>query len=201
MARRNFTDRLIHISDICEELRLIYGSKTDYITPSGNIYKDYGNDMYYHKKSRINNYNGYLYCGITYPSGNKQRRVHILVAKAYIPNPNNYPIVMHKDDNKTNPNVSNLKWGTISENTRDAFAKGFIKNDKGYDDSQSFPIYVFDLNKNLLYDFGSISMAHEKLDISKNAISSQCKHKTKCTPRSGYYFRYQDEYNKYGFVS
>ncbi len=44
--------------------------------------------------------------------------VHKLVALAYIPNPNNYPIVMHKDNNRTNNRVSNLLWGTHKLNMK-----------------------------------------------------------------------------------
>ena len=56
--------------------------------------------MFYHKSVFPNKNNGYLYCGITYREGQKQRRVHILVAEAYIPNPDNLPVVMHLDNNK-----------------------------------------------------------------------------------------------------
>lgn len=69
MARRKMTERLINRQDIKEEMRLIKGSNTDYITPTGNIYKDYGNNMFYHKSVFPNKNNGYLYCGITYING------------------------------------------------------------------------------------------------------------------------------------
>mgnify|MGYP003650837135 CR=1 FL=1 len=39
-------------------------------------------------------------------------RIHILVAQAFIPNANNYPQVDHKDGNKTNNHVDNLRWAT-----------------------------------------------------------------------------------------
>lgn len=37
-------------------------------------------------------------------------RVHRIVAISFIPNPNNYPEVNHKDNDRTNATVSNLEW-------------------------------------------------------------------------------------------
>jgi hypothetical protein len=35
---------------------------------------------------------------------------HRLVAEYFIPNPNNYEYVHHKDENRLNNDVSNLEW-------------------------------------------------------------------------------------------
>ena len=49
-------------------------------------------------------------------SKSKSYKVHRLVAIAFIPNPNNYPMVLHIDHNRENNNIENLEWGTQSEN-------------------------------------------------------------------------------------
>ena len=200
MARRNMTGLLIPKEQIVEEMRLINGSSTDYITPTGNIYKDYGNNMFYHKSVFPNKNNGYLYCGITYDEGQRQRRVHILVAEAYIPNPNNYPVVMHKDNNKQNCCVENLKWGTVQENTQNAFNDGLQKNKQSWEDSQSIAVCSFNLNGELLNKYGSVGEASRELQITKTTILNQCNHKVKTKPRCGYWFRYLSEYESNGFV-
>lgn len=46
-------------------MRLIDGSATDYVTPSGNIYKLIENDMFIKKSTFVNKHNGYLYSSIT----------------------------------------------------------------------------------------------------------------------------------------
>ena len=59
---------------------------------------------------------GYPIVGIQNSNGAKIESVHRLVAKAFIPNPENKPQVNHIDNNPKNNHASNLEWCTGSEN-------------------------------------------------------------------------------------
>jgi len=50
-----------------------------------------------------------------------RKLLHILVAKLFIPNPDNKPVVNHIDGKKNNNSAINLEWNTYSENTQHAF--------------------------------------------------------------------------------
>lgn len=60
---------------------------------------------------------GYKYLGIYDSNGKRKwKRVHILVATVFIPNPKNFPIINHKDGVKDNNTVTNLEWCNNSYN-------------------------------------------------------------------------------------
>lgn len=46
----------------------------------------------------------------------KDHFVHRLLAETYIPNPNNYPMINHKDENPMNNSLDNLEWCDNSYN-------------------------------------------------------------------------------------
>ena len=56
------------------------------------------------------NSKGYLRVELCRDGQKKWYRVHRLVAEAYIPNPENFPQVNHKDENKANNCLQNLEW-------------------------------------------------------------------------------------------
>lgn len=62
--------------------------------------------------------NGYYQIDLKKDGFRKKYYVHRLVAETFIPNPNKFPFVNHKDENKTNNCVENLEWCNATYNNR-----------------------------------------------------------------------------------
>ncbi len=179
------------LTEINEEVRLINGTLDYYISENGNVYRLLKEGKWLKKKLQTLP-SGYVYCGIKFENKIITKRVHVIVAKEFISNIDNLPTVNHIDGNKQNNKVSNLQWCTVSENTQHAYDNGLAKNNSGYNDSQSFPVVMFDTKTNLqLKRFGSISIASTQTDIDKTTIARQCKYKKPV--RKEVYFRYEKD--------
>lgn len=73
------------------------------------------------------NHNGYLRVNLCKKRKIEHKRVHRLVAEAFIPNPQNLPQINHKDGNKLNNCVNNLEWCTPTDNVRHSVEIGTFK--------------------------------------------------------------------------
>lgn len=59
---------------------------------------------------------GYKTVTLTVSRKPKTYKVHRLVAQAFVENPNNYPVINHIDEDKSNNSAGNLEWCTIGYN-------------------------------------------------------------------------------------
>lgn len=78
------------------------------------------------KPSRIlkpqTQWTGYTQVGLTRPGQRQQyKKIHVLVAEAFLPNPDNKPQMNHKNGIRNDNRLENLEWVTISENHKHAF--------------------------------------------------------------------------------
>ena len=64
--------------------------------------------------------NGYPTVSLCKDGGRKTWRVHKLIARTYLENPEGKPEVNHKDGNRTNNCINNLEWVTCKENLAQA---------------------------------------------------------------------------------
>lgn len=105
---------------------------------------------------------GYLEVVLTKHDGKRYcKRVHRLVAEAFLENPNNLPFVNHINENKKDNCVENLEWCTPKQNI-EAYHSTRIQ------------IYQYDLNGNLLKIWNSTTKAAETLNGDKTGIQHCC---------------------------
>jgi hypothetical protein len=127
---------------------------------------------------------GYLQSRLTKNGKSKAWNVHILVARTFIPNPENKPIVNHKDGNKLNNYISNLEWATYSENNQHAYDNN-LKSD-------NTPVLKINLDNGDVIDrYNSIHEAGRKNNINKSNIHSVCNNKR--NHAGGFNWRYENE--------
>lgn len=68
--------------------------------------------------------NKYLVVNLCINNKKMPKAVHRLMAQAFIPNPNNLPYVLHRNDIRSDNRVCNLFWGTQHDNMQDMMNKG-----------------------------------------------------------------------------
>ena len=74
--------------------------------------------------------NGYKVYTLSKNNTKQDFYAHRLVAEYFIPNPDNLPVVNHKDGNKLNNDVSNLEWVSYSQNIEHAHQNNLIKKER-----------------------------------------------------------------------
>lgn len=72
----------------------------------------------------------YPYVMISYSGTFRRVYMHRLMAETFIANPNHLPVVMHLNNVKYDYDISNLKWGTQSENVAQAYSDGLFRVNK-----------------------------------------------------------------------
>jgi hypothetical protein len=115
--------------------------------------------------------------------GKKRFLIHRLVAEHFLPNPNHFPVVNHKDGNKLNNNVKNLEWCSHQQNN--FHARHIIKTNKGpparfgKDHHGSKKINQLSLNNEFIKTWDNATEASKELKIKRSAIGNNLKKRSK----------------------
>lgn len=140
------------------------------------------------RKLTVNHYNGYVYVGLTNKEHKQsQHRVHRLVARAFIPNPDNLPEVNHEDFDKQNNAVSNLKWcDKFYQNQHAAKKEGrqwqnHRKGMVGCLNPASKPVVATGLDGHPIGYYESGILAAKALGVNQAKVSACCRGKRKHT--------------------
>lgn len=185
------------MDSVNEEWKTIIGYENYQVSNLGRIRSLRHNNIYYMNPMR-RGYEGQKYecVRLSNEDGPKNFAVHRLVASYFVPNPNNYNIINHKDENKLNNKASNLEWCTYSYNRKyNGLSKKVgdkLKNRKDL----SKPIEMYTLSGELVKIFPSVGEAARFLhkEGSQSTISRCCNGTRKDgSPRTafGYMWRWK----------
>lgn len=140
------------------------------ITKDGKVWSYRSNKFLRPGKNSI----GYYTVVLCKENKNKTHYLHRLVAQTYLDNPENLPQVNHKDENKSNNNVSNLEWCTQRYNNKyGSRTKRTMRS-----------IYCVELNKT----YSGIRAAARELGVNPSNISNCLIGHSKTT--GGYHWKY-----------
>lgn len=129
---------------------------------------------------------GYLGVSLSKENTPTNFEVHRLVAKAFIPNPDNLPEVNHKDEVKTNNCVDNLEWCDRKYNCN------YGTRNERIIKTQTKPVISLKENNIVMY-FTSLAEAQQK-GFSAGAISDCCNNKPKHKTHKGFKWQYVEDY-------
>lgn len=170
-----------------------------FVTEDGTVFRSSSWGI---KRCKISlNRDGYQQVSIRSKCGYHKIRVHKLVALAYIPNPNNYPVINHKDEDKTNNHVSNLEWCTVYHNNHWAGRYERTKwSHKAPSEEtlakQRKPVIQIDpVTGNKIGEYRSVTDAAHNLGLDVSRILKCCHGNKGCKTTGWYYWRLKKDYS------
>lgn len=144
--------------------------------------------LYYHSQKRVGkdlklnpqilspalDKDGYYFVSLRNPETgeSKNSKIHRLVALEFVPNPNNLPLINHKDEDKSNNCFFNLEWCDANYNnnygTKNQRTSSTLKK----------PVYQYTINGELVNTFDGAIDAEKETGISRSSICFCIKGKT-----------------------
>lgn len=125
---------------------------------------------------------GYLQVTLCKDSTKYTKKIHRLVAQAFVSNSENKPEINHIDEDKANNRVNNLEWSTRKENNNHG-----THNERS-SRTQSIPIISTNLKTGECREFYGTNECGRQLDLNPGHINEVLKGKRRQT--GGYTFKY-----------
>jgi len=155
----------------------------------------------YHKTGKIKKLkpqkhkNGYMFVNLS----GKLVSLHRLIAKTFIPNPDNKPQVNHINGIKTDNRVQNLEWNSSSENILHSYrilGRKPPKLGKKGKECTSSKIVLQIKNNKIIAEFFGTHEAERHTGIASPSIVNCCRHKQKNKTAGGYRWEYKENWEK-----
>lgn len=179
------------LSELCEEWEDMPEEKWQDVLGFEELYQvsSFGNVRTIKKgeaeMSQQENMNGYMTVHLRNKGVERRAMVHRLVAEAFIPNPNGFRDVNHKNGDKSDNRVENLEWTSHADNMTHSFRE-LGKNVRH--------IVQLDLDNNFIERWNSIVEASEATGICRTDIGECCRGSRKHA--KGYKWKYEEDYEE-----
>lgn len=122
---------------------------------------------------------GYLSVMLYKHNKPKRYNIHRLVAIAFLEKPDEYNLVNHIDEDKTNNRVSNLEWCSPEYNMSYGTIHKRLSEKRGHDARKKQPVAQIKNDGTVVNTFDSITQAAKETGQSKAFISMSCNRKDK----------------------
>lgn len=132
------------------------------------------------KSQRIKN-NGYVITDLSRNGEVKTVHIHRIVAKAFLPNPQNYSEVNHINEDKTDNYYGNLEWCDRTYNNNYGNIQTLRLNTLKSRQSSNAPQRVQQIDKdgNIIATYPSMREAERQTGINNTRISAVCRGESK----------------------
>lgn len=127
------------------------------------------------------NSHGYLVVSMQKDGQRITGKVHRLLAQAFLPNPNDFDCVNHKDGNKLNNSLDNLEWCTKAQNNRHA-------HEVLHKDYTARPVCQSTLDGEIIAMWANTTIAAKSVNITAPCIANCCEGRAKTA--GGYAWSY-----------
>ena len=114
--------------------------------------------------------------------------VHRLVARAFVPNPENLPCVNHKDEVTGNNNADNLEWCTWKYNSNYGTLPRRISERMAVNHPTSKTVNQYKIDGTFVTSYRSLNDAGRAIGVTGGMIGRVCKGKSKTA--GGFIFKY-----------
>ena len=133
--------------------------------------------------------NGYSYVHLSRNGIAKLFRVHVLVAKHFVPNPHGLLEVNHKDEDKSNNRADNLEWCTRKYNVNYGTAQQRRREKQRA--KVGTPVVQYSKTGEYIHTYGYIAEASQIVGTSVSNIVNCCKRRKPSA--GGFVWRYLTE--------
>ena len=138
---------------------------------------------------------GYKKTAFSLPNNKSVNRyIHRMVAIAFIPNPENFPQVGHKDHDKDNNCVENLYWTTQKQNTKDGIDAGRINSKKRGKTNQLTHVQLEEIVRKRVEGMG-VGEISRSMNLPRTTVSSVLNGMSHWELVCSYLKKYQNGYN------